>query len=37
MVQGYSEEEQALRDKLIAQIEEGMSTLSEVLTKKEEE
>ena len=37
MIKGYSEEEQALRDKLIAQIEEQMTTLSEVLTKKEEE
>ena len=33
----YSEEEQAIRDKLISQIEEQMTTLSEILTGKDEE
>ena len=35
MIKGYSEEEQKLRDELIAQIESGITELSEILTNKE--
>ena len=37
MTKGYSEEEQKLRDDLIAQIESGITELSEILTNKDEE
>lgn len=37
MIKGYSEEEQKLRDELIAQIESGITELSEMLTNKDEE
>jgi hypothetical protein len=37
MVQGYSVEEQALRDKLISQIEGQMTELADILTHKDEE
>jgi len=37
MVQGYSVEEQALRDKLIAQIEGQMTELTDILSGKEKE
>lgn len=37
MTRGYSEEEQKLRDELIAQIESGITELSEILTNKDEE
>jgi hypothetical protein len=37
MIKGYSEEEQKLRDELIAQIESGITELSEILTNKDEE
>ena len=37
MRKGYSEEEQKLRDELIAQIESGITELSEILTNKDEE
>lgn len=37
MTKGYSEEEQKLRDELIAQIESGITELSEILTNKDEE
>ena len=33
----YSEEEQAVRDKLISQIEEQMTELTDILTHKDEE
>jgi hypothetical protein len=36
MVTGYSPEEQKLRDELIAQIESGLTELSETLTGKDE-
>jgi|APGre2960657404_1045060.scaffolds.fasta_scaffold454334_1 hypothetical protein len=37
MVQGYSVEEQALRDKLISQIEGQMTELTDILSGKEKE
>jgi len=37
MTKGYSEEEQKLREELIAQIESGITELSEILTNKDEE
>ena len=37
MTKGYSEEEQKLRDELIAQINQQMTELSEILTNKDEE
>ena len=37
MIKGYSEEEQKLRDELIAQIESAITELSEILTNKDEE
>lgn len=37
MTKGYSEEEQKLRNELIAQIESGITELSEILTNKDEE
>ena len=36
MTQGYSAEEQALRDKLISQIEENMTELADMLSGKDE-
>jgi len=37
MVQGYSVEEQALRDKLISQIEGQITELTDILSGKEKE
>lgn len=36
MVTGYSPEEQKLRDELIAQIESGMTELTDILSGKDE-